>query len=276
IAPGAAGAAASVWWKREEPPQSGQFAYALNIADAILGVLPALAAGDVLLLQVQLRCAADCAAEQHEPVELEPAIYEAIRLATALDIVVVEAAGNGTKTNDKAPHAAGAFDLALRPQRGTGLHALDPDNEDEFRDSGAILVGAATKAFPHARLAPDSSSCTPIGDPSRSSNYGRRVNCYAWGQCVYTPGVPDGSPTNYNSQFNSTSSAAAIVAGAALAVQGALRQRAGRRLDSWEMRTLLANEAYGTPSADPDVDQIGVMPNLFKLLNQGLDELPPA
>ena len=81
--------------------------------------------GGVLLLELQLN------ELRLLPVEVEPATFEAIRLATALGIVVVEAAGNG------------ALDLDADPDAIAGL----------IDDSGAIMVGGSTT---NAQLKPGS------------------------------------------------------------------------------------------------------------------------
>ncbi|MDX1547282.1 MAG: hypothetical protein R3247_09860, partial [Rhodothermales bacterium] len=57
--------------------------------------------------------------------------------------------------------------------------------------------------------------------------------------------------------------AAAIIAGAALSVQGMAEARLGRRLTPWQLRALLSDPVYGTGSAyGESIDKIGVMPDL--------------
>jgi serine protease len=272
IAPHTLAKVASIWWKREVPAGSGIFEYEVDIANTIRAAIATLQFGDILLLELQLPCSASalpCQSEQYEPVELEPANFDIIRLATALGVVVVEAAGNGSKVQ-------GAFDLNNRLLRGTNQHILDK-NSNEFKDSGAILVGAATKAYPHSRLDTNSLACKPMGDPSLPSNFGNRVDCYAWGQCVYTAGQANGLPNAYESFYNSTSSAAAIVAGVAVVVQGVAQQHSlqlSLRLGPLTMRSLLRNATYGTQSMTPGSDLIGVMPELKKIIGQGLGVTP--
>jgi len=125
------------------------------------------------------------------PVELIDDIFETIRLASALGIIVVEAGGNGTQNLDTVTNAA-------------GHQVLNPASAD-FRDSGAIVVGAGSSAAPHTRLG--------------FSSFGHRVNCYAWGENVETTDSDSGGATTlYQSAFNGTSSASPIITGAALAV----------------------------------------------------------
>ena len=88
-----------------------------NVADAILGVLPTMNPGDVLLLEVQ---------RSFLPTEMDDADFDAIRLAVALGIVVVEAAGNGSRNLDTYANTLGDNILI----RGS----------IDFRESGAILV----------------------------------------------------------------------------------------------------------------------------------------
>src|SRR6185436_8459642 len=125
-------------------------------------------------------------------------------------------------------------------------------------DSGSILVGGCQMPTPHARH-PD-------------SNWGTRVNCYAWAEGVDTPfcGPPLFNPPRNDCYglFNGTSSASAIVAGAALVVQGVIEANGGQRLECGALRRLLCDPATGTASANPANDRIGVMPDLRKILTE--------
>lgn len=206
-----------------------------NVPDAILAAAAALEFGNVLLLEVQTVPPDPFGA----PVEIRDDVFEAIRLASALGIIVVEAGGNGANNLDAITN-------------GAGLQVLNPGSAD-FRDSGAIIVGAASSTVPHTRM--------------NFSSFGARVNCYAWGENVDTcSSTAAGSTTAYTGTFNGTSSASPIITGAALAVQGALQAAAGFRLGPIEMRALLGNPATGTASANPPVDRIGVMPDLQAIL----------
>ena len=88
-------------------------ARAVNLAAQILGP------GDVILIEQQSYV---CGGSNFGPVEWNPPVFDAIATATALGIVVVEAAGNGAVDLD-APACGGWFDRSVR-------------------DSGAIIVGA--------------------------------------------------------------------------------------------------------------------------------------
>ena len=206
-----------------------------NVPNAIVAALVTMSFGDVLLLEVQTTTPVFGA-----PIELLDVSFEAIRLATALGIVVVEAAGNGTNDLDNITNAAGAG----------------------FRDSGAIIVGAATSTAPHS--------------PMSFTSAGNRVDCYAWGENVDTTSSTGSSPystTAYRSTFNGTSSASPIIAGAALAVQGIVEAAGGGRLSPLQMRNVLGDTTTGTASNDPANDLIGVMPNLKKIIEKTLDNV---
>lgn len=213
-----------------------------DTADAILSALDVLNFGDVLLLEAQT----DYNTYDKVPVEVHAAIFSAIRLGTALGVIIVEAAGNGANDLDEFSHAI----------YGQMLNRAS----DDFRDSGAIMVGAATSTVPHSRMS--------------FSNYGSRIDCFAWGENVNTLTGSPGVTTNYTSTFNGTSSASPIVSGAALAVQGILHTNPGYRLGAYPMRALLSNEFINTLSADPNVDRIGVMPDLGAILGEALGLLP--
>jgi hypothetical protein len=197
-----------------------------NIPNAIATAIANLDYGHLLLLEVQINFL---------PAETVPANFAAIRLATALGVVVVEAAGNG------------ANDLDLYTDSG-GLAVLNRGSAD-FKDSYAIMVGAANSPSPHSRWA--------------SSNFGSRIDCYGWGQNVdSTSSDSAGSTTLYTSVFQGTSSASPIVTGAALCVQGLAEASLGLRFGPVQLRAILSNAATGTASANPATDRIGVMPDL--------------
>ena len=205
--------------------------------NALLAAVNALSFGDVLLLEAQV----DHRGWLDMPIEVLDAEFDTIRLATALGIVVVEAGGNGSNDLDNYEDEDGnlLFDRS-------------------FRDSGAILVGAATATAPHARL----------GD----SNFGSRIDCYAWGEGVETCfSDPAGSTTAYTTNFTGTSAAAPIVTGAAIAVQGMASASRSARFSPGQLRFILSDEANGTLSDDPLFDRIGVMPDLKKIIDDVLE-----
>lgn len=216
-------------------------------ADAILAAVDCLSFGAVLLLEVQ---ADPDLGSAWRPIEVFPADFAMIRLATALGITVVEPAGNGV------------FDLDTFLD-SNGKAVLNRSSGD-FADSGAIMVGAANSEVPHTRWV--------------TSNFGNRIDCYAWGQHVDTATTTTTAPfptTNYTADFQGTSSAAAIIAGAALALQGIAQANLGSRLSSGQLRVLLTEAATGTPSNSPPNDKIGIMPDLRAILSSDRIGLVP-
>jgi subtilisin family serine protease len=216
-----------------------------NVADAILAAIDQLSFGDVLLLESQVYCYGKD--DTAWPAETEEAVWQMIRLATALGIIVIEPAGNGSFTK------GGNLDQFTDAHQKRILNCDTPS----VRDSGAIMVAAASSSPNHSRL--------------WYSNYGSRVNCFAWGQDVLTAGSHPGSSgmvTNaYTHKFGGTSSAAAIVAGVAIAVQSIAEAHGIKRFGATQMRSLLASQCYGTPSAKGSkYDQVGVMPDLKKII----------
>lgn len=212
-------------------------ASAYSTAQAILSAAAAMASGDVMLLEAQT---IHPNATGYVPVEVEDAVFDAIDYATSEGIVVVEAGGNGSVDLD-------AF------QNGANKHILRRDHPD-FRDSGAILVGAASSAAPHSRLS--------------FSNFGSRIDCYAWGEHIDTTG--DGwngtSTSGYTTGFGGTSGASPIVTGAAALLQAWRAAAAQPPYTPGALRALLSSSTLNTPSATPSTDRIGVMPNLRKII----------
>lgn len=211
-----------------------------TIPNAIVAALATLPFGGVLLLEVQINFL---------PAESVQGNFDAIRLATALGIVVVEAAGNGG--NDLDAFLDGGQQVL---NRASGA----------FRDSGAIMVGAASSSTPHTRLS--------------FSNFGSRIDCFAWGENVNTSSSTTTMPfslNGYTTTFNGTSSASPIITGAALLVQGLAEANLGYRFSPRQVRTLLGDSATGTASNNPTVDRIGVMPNLRAILDGNILGLAP-
>ncbi len=216
-----------------------------STAQPILDAIAVMEFGDVLLLEAQT----NLFGYNLVPVEIEPAVFDVIRLATSLGIVVVEAGGNGGVDLDTVVNPGG--------QQIFNRASVD------FMDSGAIIVGAASSTAPHARLG---FSC-----------HGSRIDCYGWGENVDTlSSDATNTATNlYTTGFNGTSSASPIVTGAVLAVQGLVEAASGDRLAPWQIRMILSDPANGTPSQNPAVDRIGVMPNLRAIIDGSVLNLAP-
>jgi hypothetical protein len=224
-------------------------ANAINIAASYL--LP----GDIILIELHHpgpvsrktcdpRCMV-CDPEKGGQFEFVPSEYwlgpfDAIKQATTNGVIVVAVAGNGAMDLDD-PIYEGRFDR-------------------EIRDSGSIMVAAATSTVPHY--------------PTCWTNYGSRVNSYAWGENVTTTGYGDllfgpqpwiVDPNQvYTDTFGGTSGAAPIVAGAAAALQGSRLASTGTHLPPIVVRWLLT--ATGTPQGGSS-KPIGTQPDLLTALS---------
>ncbi len=198
------------------------------------------------------------------PVEYIPATYDAIRLAVADGVVVIEAGANGWENLDDTSVYGDMFDRTVS-------------------DSGAIMVGAGTP---------------PSSPPARSrewySNYGSRMDVQGWGSHVTTCGYGDlfapGGDINqfYTDHFAGTSSASPIVTSAAGLLLGIARAVHGHECtDSgqcetdetcdtvhfspgWCVKTVFPDPLRirwiltetGTPQGGDISEHIGPLPNL--------------
>jgi serine protease len=182
-----------------------------NTAEAIVDALSKLSFGDVLLLEAQTQVSDYSLL----PIEVEDALFTVIRTGTAAGVTIIEAAGNGSINLDTYTDSE-------------GKRVLNRASSD-FKDSGAIMVGAAESAPPHGRL--------PI------SNYGSRIDCYGWGQHIVTAGNGKSgtSTVAYTKKFGGTSGASAIIAGTAIVVQGVVEAKFSRRFSPAQLRVLLSH-----------------------------------
>lgn len=211
---------------------SAQRSYAsgnFSVAQAIVSTIGIIPAGGILLIEAEIHIDGD-----YWPVEIETAVFDAIRGAVNGKVVVVEAAGNGGE------------DLDLDPRLEVGNAA--------FRDSGAILVAAASSTSPHV--------------PMSFSNRGSRIDCYSWGESISAAGNgAHGTDIHeYTSSFGGTSGASPIVAGAAALIQSWALQHLGTPFAPAEVRELLRDRTLNTESAAATTDKIGVQPNLSAIL----------
>lgn len=216
-----------------------------NAARAITTANQHLDCGDVLLLQMQSGGDDPCEQPIGAPIEVIGAVYDAIVAAALLDIVVVEAAGNGG--------------YLLDGQQTT----LGPESINLLGDSGAIMVGAASSAAPHQRL--------PF------TCHGNRIDCYAWGENVVAPASTDwGADDRYTGAFGGTSAAAAIACGVICLLQEVHRQHHGAFATGAQIRGVLGDMQFGTPAQLPsggDDPSIGPMPDLTKLVPRVVEGL---
>jgi hypothetical protein len=221
------------------PPTPGNL-YLEQPWNGIAQAMPSMKQGDVLLVECQAANPSD--GTYGFPAEIQGATYDTITSATAAGFIIVEPAGDAGASLD------GLVDSCKRPIFRRG--ALD---------SGAIIVGAADTTKPNPEgLFPRLMGATTGGN--KGSCYGARVDLFAWGNNVFTTApAPEYFTT---SDFNATSSAAAIIAGAAMVVQSMAAKMASNTgpFSRSLLRTYLAQG--GTQSATPAVDLIGVMPNL--------------
>ena len=211
-----------------------------NQPEAILDAAFFLSFGDVMLLEMQV---SDVNYDLW-PVEIFDAEFDAIRLAVALGITVIEPAGNGGMNLDEP---------VVRQGSPTPVALLNKNSPD-FRDSGAIIVGASSSTLPRTRL--------------DFSNYGSRVNTHSWGENIVTTYVDvyDNYAHTYTN-FTGTSGAAPIIAGAALSIQGMVNANRGSKLSPADLRNLIT--VGGTATSNPSVDRIGVQPDLRALIDGG-------
>jgi len=222
-------------------------------SDAILAAISNLDFGDTLLLEAQVWLNDTTLLG---PIEAYDAEYEAIRLATALGIIVIEAGGNGTNNGSTPPLNMDTYTTLA----GEAILNRDPSNPD-FRDSGAIIVTATTSTAPHTRLA--------------YAPHGRRIDCYAWGQNINTlSSNSTGSTTLYRTTFGGTSGASPMITGAALAVQGRAEAQLDFRFSPRQMRAILSDPATGTLPATTETTQISVMPDLRNIFDTVFNTAP--
>lgn len=276
-----------------------------SVANAIFAALSLpLHPGDVLLLEVQTRHRSTIGFGY--PVEVYQADFEAIQTATQADIIVIEAAGNAGDDLDNL--IANDWTMVSNGVVTAIQFSLNLRNAN-FKDSGAIMVGAAFMAS-IAEVASAALAGVIVIPRSRRENYGTRIDCYAWDNNISTTGYDDDAglslgqthTTSYVG-FSGTSGASAIIAGAVLAIQIIAQVHSkgdltNHRFSPMQLRSILrdprtgtlsANSAWNTvfnPNWDPDpmnnpdfskwnADKIGAMPDLRKIIAT-LDVVPPA
>ena len=201
--------------------------FSFSTENALKEAIKKCSAGDIILIELQ--------DPSLFPIEIVPGVFQLMELATKANIIIIEPAGNG------------GFDLDKYKFFLNGKNIFKRTSTD-FKDSGSIMVGAASSADPHTRMS--------------FSNFGSRIDCYAWGENVETLG----NKNTYINNFNGTSSASPIITGAAALLQQHNVETKGNRLTPAEMRNILSDATKGTASANPALDRIGVMPDLSKTI----------
>lgn len=213
-----------------------------NTADAILDAAAHLSFGDIILIEAQEYD--PVSGVYYWPVEIVDVNFDAIQLATAMGITVVQAGCNG------------GYDLDQYTSL-SGKRIFDRSSPD-FRDSGAIMVGGATPEVPHTRW--------------WGSNHGSRMDVYGWADGIDTADSDDvaGTSSWYTSWFGGTSGASPMIVGAAAIVQAMSQARRNIKMHPIELRRILTTTG-GTPSADPATDRIGIMPDLKAIIDTIFD-----
>jgi hypothetical protein len=244
-----------------------------GISPAILESLLHLSFGDILLIEEAAIENED--GNAHEgysvPVETVEDVFNAIRLASALGIVVVEPGGDGDPTLGDPVN----LDDYTKIVDGTPASVLNRSNPDEFRDSGAILVTAGLSPV----LANDTHELAPWAP------YGSRCDCYAWGENIVTLSTDAaGATSEHIEDFGGTSGASAIIAGALLSIQGmSLNRPGGYRLGPDNMRVVLHDSNISTdlslriwhPTSGETLTPLGIfMPDLQKYAATGINAYP--
>jgi serine protease len=206
-----------------------------HTTDALAAAVDALTVGEIMLIELQTAFL---------PVETLDDRLDVVRLGTARGIVIVEAAGNGNAN----------LDTWTTPGGQQRLNRASPD----FVDSGAIMVGASVSTVPHDRW--------------WASNFGSRIDCYAYGENVVSTGYGDldngggNADLWYTDTFQGTSSASPIIVSAAALVQSNYNTSTGTYLSPGQMRAILANPATGTAQGGGVAGAIGVMPDLSAIV----------
>ncbi|HZF24948.1 MAG TPA: S8 family serine peptidase [Steroidobacteraceae bacterium] len=226
-----------------------------------LGAAQREGGGGVLLLETQARLMTPQGGMGHLPAEALPQLFDLIASATRRGITVIEAAGNGRDTGSVSQ----GIDLdEFKDESGEAFLRRDSSRGD----SGAIIVGAARAAVVggrHQRIT--------------SSNFGSRIDCYAWGELVTAPASTSRAPFAHSgcvADFGETSAAAAIVAGVALIVQGVVAAaRPGLRMPPLQLREILSHRDLGTACAGSK-GTIGVMPDLARILDASVLGITPV
>ena len=207
----------------------------------------ALSPGDIILIEQHARGPDGNGQGQDGYIAMEfwDINFAAIKYATSKGIIVVEAAGNGSRNLDNS-----IFENKFN--RGT-------------RDSGAILVGAG--APPSGNFGPDRSRLA-------FSNWGNIIDVQGWGAEVVTCGYGDlhnGQESKwYTKEFNGTSSASPIIVGVIACLQGIRKSRGEPLLTFNDIRNLFHTTGSLQQDAPnrPKTQKIGNRPNLKEILDQ--------
>ena len=209
-----------------------------DVAWAVDEARKQLKPGDILLLEVVVDYIDDTRNIKiaEAPAESEPHIRAAIRRCTDEKILVIEPVGNAN----------------------TSLAVMDFDSNP----TGALMVGASLFDGQEHRQE----------EKVSKSNYGKRIDCFAWGHDIRTLGHP---PDGYQA-FWGTSGAAAILAAAASLLQSVARRHLAdigndpAFLTPKQLCDYLSDKSTGTETVNGNDRPIGVMPSLGLVIERFL------
>lgn len=222
-----------------------------NVPDALMQAGFAVGSGGVLL--IELANPFTPVNEPAIPIEFDRAVGNVMRLLAVFGVTVIEPAGNNGIDLD-------AFPFLSHMSRGS----------PGFFDTFAVMVGACL--------------ATTV-TPAPGSTHGRRLDCFAPGRFIRAPSSTEAPPDHgYQPEgFSGTSASGAVIAGAAVALQGMALANTGDFLGAADMRRLLSDPAINVLSehstaANPNADGIGVLPDLHAIArHQGWAHIaPPA
>ncbi len=229
-----------------------------NVGQGITTAASALRPGDILLIEQQIagpNTTPGVEATGGEyglvPVDWYEPYYNAIVMAVANGIIVIETADNGGQNLDDPIYSTG----------NGGHWPFLPQNR-----SGAILVGAG------ASFGGSSTESSRL----YYANFGSCVDVQNWGENIVTTGYGDlydteGADLFYTSTFGGTSGATPIVVGEAALLQSIYNQATGQLLTAPQIRSLLRSTASPqTAGAYPVFDNIGPLPNLALAIQTAL------
>jgi serine protease len=192
------------------------------------------------------------------PVEIMWEVYDWIKALTQKGVIVIEPVGNNELGGI-------SLDTVVLPSANGGGFPLFSG------DSGSILVAAGRNQ-----------DANPSFTRLPSSNFSSYTDCFADGDLLWaldlpsTGAVPQNLQNLTSAQFKAlfskvgsggTSSAAAIIAGAAVLLQSLARSK-DRIISPTKMREILRHSTWNTRPQNFPGQGIGVMPDLVRILNE--------
>ncbi len=149
-----------------------------------------------------------------------------------------------------------AADLGITCCIAAGNDCANLDDNNDFGDSGGVVVGACTPGRPNTRLT--FSNFFSSGDSSAGGN-GNVVHVSGWGECVPTLAgsgnvrLPGGNwNRSYCNNFNGTSAACPATAGVVACLQGLAKQFYGLPLQPEQIRTAIQSTGFPQNGVPPN------------------------